>query len=110
MHREQSQTNNVLNMIYIHNIDGVPTFRAGRGLAKFHSMNLNEIKPIGRDGGHSSKIDDVTWFGRLCNRLEAFSDKLTDTELRQRFVALHKFTQLWIQMVIFQDYLESFIR
>ena len=73
----------ITSKIYIHN------FRVlGRGLAQLHSMNLNEIKPIGRDGEKNSQTCDVIWFERLRKQMETFSDKLTDAELRRRFVVL----------------------
>ena len=58
----------------------------GRGLAQFHSVNLGEVKPVGCHGENHSQTGEVIFFNRFYRQIEAFSDKLSDAQLQQRFV------------------------
>ncbi len=49
-------------------------------------MNLEEIKPVGRHGENHSQTGEVIFFNRFYRQIEAFSDKLSDAALHQRFV------------------------
>ena len=70
-------------------IVGAYNFRVlGRDLAEFHSVNLNEIEPVGRDGPNTSQAGEVVWSRQLCEQMDAFSNKLSDAELYKRLVVL----------------------